>query len=394
MKLITGFSINTDNLDARENNRDYIVSGQDGAVFSLKVQRASDLRWYDFVSNTFTVAETSRNRLANKTIQGTFSSSLFFPAAASGDTYTIYLFAEPHFDTEIETGLSVNPVLYTTILKQVSDSIITIGVKSSNEAKYGTLPSSVTSTGSPVQTGTTVVDINWNFIGATTSGNSFGIKLTDQPGEEDWIWRTQDTVNGTVSSSTTVIVDSVDGIYEGMTIIAVSAGSLSGTPTIVSLNKERKLIKLSTAQTFADGITLTFKSSTPKIIKDSTGLNMKPIDITAAAVQLTKTVRGAISNSTTINLNGTYGVSKGATVRGVSFSNSEANPVVSVSASSSAGSMAVTTNQTLTAGTKLYIDGCGNDMTIKGKIEIHKYPTSNQTIYLDLDGIFTPGTAS
>ena len=125
MKLITGFNINTDDFPAQSTTRDYSVQGDSGAVFSLKVQRSSDGYWYDFVSDSFTTTETSRNRLANQEIQGAFSSSLSFPAAA-GATYTIYLFAEPHFDTEISDTLSISPVLYTTTLTQIADSTVTL----------------------------------------------------------------------------------------------------------------------------------------------------------------------------------------------------------------------------------------------------------------------------
>ena len=117
-------------------------------------------------------------------------------------------------------------------------------------------------------------------------------------------------------------------------------------------------------------------------------------NMVASIPQLTKTVRGVVGNSTTITLDGTYGVSKGGTVRGIGFTNTEANPIVSVSASSETGSMVMTEQQTLKDRTKLYIDGCGEEITLKGKIYITKYPTADTIIYLDVDSFISPGTAS
>jgi hypothetical protein len=43
--------------------------------------------------------------------------------------------------------------------------------------------------------------------------------------------------------------------------MAVSSGTLDGTPTILTITSSTKTITLSTEQTFADGITLTFANS-------------------------------------------------------------------------------------------------------------------------------------
>jgi hypothetical protein len=88
--------------------------------------------------------------------------------------------------------------------------------------------------------------------------NSTTMPVTSKVGIVD---QTTQTVDGAVTDSFTVILDSVDGLGIGQSLYAVSAGTLSGTPTITDINETTKRITLSIAQTFADGITLTFANS-------------------------------------------------------------------------------------------------------------------------------------
>ena len=71
--------------------------------------------------------------------------------------------------------------------------------------------------------------------------------------------------------------------------------------------------------------------------------------------------------------------------------NSSANAVQSISAAVEAGSIVVQRNQTLTAGSKLYIDGCAKVIVIEPTVKIHKYPANNISLYLMIDGFITPG---
>ena len=131
-------------------------------------------------------------------------------------------------------------------------------------------------------------------------------------------------------------------------------------------------------------------------ISKATGISIKFNELTATAVELTKTVRANVSSSTTITLNGTYGIAGGnhVGIRGLNVNNSSANKVTSVSASEAAGSMIVQAAQTLTAGTKLYFDGCARQIKIKGSIEITGFPSSNVSIYFIPENFITTGAAS
>ena len=190
-----------------------------------------------------------------------------------------------------------------------------------------------------------------------------------------------------------------------MTLHSVSSGSLAAA-TIIGLYTDvgnsdwkRHEIELSAAQTFADGITLTFRAWGSRLISQlNDNMGIKFEDLESSVTQLTKTVR-TTATGTTININGTRGISAGSTVtvRGIDINNSATNVITGVSgaaADSGAGSITMTLAQTIKVGSKIYIDGCGLSTNIKGKIILNKFPSSNTTIYLDVDNIFTPGVAS
>ena len=355
---------------------------------------------------------------------GSFSSSFQFPSNGSGNTYTIYLFTDPHFDTEIDGGMSDNPNLYTITLTQIQRTTLTLGVKTlGNDAKYNSddiTAASSTSTGSPIQSGTTSIDVDWNFRGATTATNSFGFKLTDQPSEEDFMWRKATTVNGATSSSTTVALANIDNLAVGMTIVNVSSGSLSGIPSITVVDVPTKTITLSSAQSFSNGITLTFQANGSDQILGAIGLGFTIENFTSGLTDSSynyyddggtkatvsyHTVRSAPSNSTTVTITGhvgTRGIAAGTTVRAIGFTNSSANAIQTVNEdhdASNDGNIVMQVNQnasstTLNTGTKLFIDGSSLYANVKGRINITSYPAENQTIYLDMNKILTPGAGS
>ena len=473
MKKILGFEINTSPLTALGDVRSFSVQGEDQAVFSIQVKDVSN-KFYNFKTQAFTTTFTSENTLKNKTIQGEeFSGTITFPASASVDTYTIYIFAEPHFETEIDEGS--NSGLLTTIIEQVPNYTLTFTAKPAVTTPFATMPTSATSAGSPLSTSTVTKSIDWDINANSTDLGGFGIILTRQPVDTDWYFTTQDTVNisspktdtvnGTVSSSTavrldtsyittgivvgdfvygtgvtngttvtavnvddnvnditlsaamsisdgvtltfvtpiaSVVVDSLTDLCVGMHVSAVSAGSLSGEPIITAIDTNTNTLTLSSTQTFADGITLTFQARGSEVIYRAIGASItfpsaedEVGKFTTVLEPLTKVVRTTASG-TTVNLNGTYGISGGSvvTVTGIGFINTSTNTVQSVSASSSAGSMVMQVAQTIRAGAKLYFEGSSMNSTTTGSILINKYPTANREIFLNVNNILATGTAS
>jgi hypothetical protein len=238
------------------------------------------------------------------------------------------------------------------------------------------------------------VDFRHNIINIDNDTHGFGFILNRQPTEKDFVFRNTQTVDGAVSSATTVTLDAITDLVVGTYISGVSSGSLSGKPFITKINEGTKTITLSTAQTFADGITLTFDAIGSKGIYNAIGLSLSFSNIVARETVLTKTVRAAVSGSTTITLDGTYGVAKGATIKGPDVNNSSANAVQSVSASSTAGSMVVQVSQTLEENSKLYFGGCTDQIVLQGTVTAKTYPSANRTISILIDNFITPGVGS
>ena len=168
MALITAVNINNTTLKTGATSLPVQVTGDGDAIFSVQVTRSSDSRFYDFKTKTFAAATTSQSRLKNQS-PGIFS--LAIPAAASGDTYTIIIMAEPHYNTRLSMG---NGIRSATTVTQKGNAKITFAASGE-----GTLISTAigTSTGS-------VVD-RFSTAGSTTVGMS-DLQLNIQAAAADY----------------------------------------------------------------------------------------------------------------------------------------------------------------------------------------------------------------
>ena len=109
-----------------------------------------------------------------------------------------------------------------------------------------------------------------------------------------------------------------------------------------------------------------------------------------------------------IGVEDTYGISGGEVVRikGLNVNNNGTNRIVSVNGDydggDNDGTITVELAQTaaLSVGTKLKFFGSGlgkgsrDQLKANNKVIINSYPSSNRTIYLDLDNFITIGRAS
>ena len=408
-KYVTAIDIDTSDLVAAATSRGFRINGEKGAVFGLQISDSSSpVKFYDFKTKTFTSAFTSQNR-SNVTMSGSFYiGNISFPANASGDTYTIFLFTDPHFKTELSSGLILgDKFLYTTTITQVADSTLTLANVSANTGTYtsDSLASggNVVNTQSPIVVGEKTVSVNWVLANSTSDEFGFGFRLTRQPIETDWYFPKTEAISsnpeGDGVSSNKVTVADLTRIATGMELIYHKSTTVpSATTVITSIDSVSKTITFSTSQAFEDGETMTFHAKGADMIEKAVGAIIDFGTTKAVETQLTK-ITGAATGSTTVNLIGTYGVSGGGfvSVTGVGFDNSSENLVVSVSASSSAGSMVMTETQSadfLIPGIKLYFSGSTDEITVTATPIITRNPPSNATIKLALDNFITPGVIS
>ena len=367
-----------------ENATDETTETQGSEFINLQVfDNSSPSKFYNFKLNTFTDGMSQSDK--NKVIFLGDIVTISVPASAS-KVYNVLAFLPGDTKMKFDRSVSSGNNIFASSVTQVSNTTLTLTPATSNSSTYKSFTSftraaaeSASPTNLPFSFTIENVDTDANGFGLVPTLNADGaISFIDN----NFYFETTQTVNGAVSSGTNIVLDGLTDIVPGMVITGVSSGSLSGTPTIEAIGQaedaseffDPNTIVLSSAQTFADGITLTFRAKGSRLI--------------------TKTVRAAVSSSTTVTLNGTYSVAKGAFFKGLDVNNSSANAVQSVSASSTAGSMVCQVNQDLVAGAILTFKGCHEIITLTGNINITTQPKANRTININLDDFITPGVGS
>jgi len=111
---------------------------------------------------------------------------------------------------------------------------------------------------------------------------------------------TQD-VNGAITASRYVVLDSVTGLGIGQSLY--SGTGLVGTPTITAINETTKTITLSSVQTFADTTTLTFPNSIISGIGIDHSVRDPYVD-TVSSLDLTTSVAQTLEDNQTFTFTG------------------------------------------------------------------------------------------
>ena len=401
--LIQGITIDTSEMPTAATTRSFYVNGTLGSKFIVQVIQDGTLKYYDFILKSFTLGHISNNNNLKITLtnNNTYHDTIDFPSG--GGTYVIKVI--PEHGTEFRAGYG--GIGTTTIKKQASNSTITFKAFTANTNSYATFPTSTSTGGSG---DVEKIEFNWDITNASTDANGFGLIPTSSFKDLNlindlWFFSTTETVDGAVAPTDTnggfvVKVDDLTDIGLGSYISAISSGTLVGKPIVININTDTKELTINIAQTFANDITLTFRADGVLNINKAIGVNMEfafsktDEEKFLETNRLVKTVRAG-SSGTTINLNGTYGVGHNDTFALISGVGITSASVVSVSASSSAGSMVVSVSQgTLTVGTRIFFNNIVQVFNVFGSIKVNKYPSAAKTIYLDIDKFLTPGTAS
>ena len=310
-----------------------------------------DLNWEITTSNLFVV---NRQPLITD-----FESSITIPtsiAAASGAT-DVYLSSD--------TTATIRSIKLLRSGQKVSGTNITADTKVKQVEADKNLLSIDTGTADVVSADTTLTFKDTGSIGTNLFHDSkFSVSdfkvvlddieiLTDDTSSNQTIPLantnglkaiTTQTVDGAIEVKTTVVLDAITGLWEGQKLVAVSSGSLNGSPSIVSINSSTKEVVLTIAQTFADGITLTFAN----------------------------------------NLVTGIGVSRSGLVPTYVHSISAGNSVDVYRAGS-----AVTNS--IESGQTIKFTGTSRTATVMGKIKVLKMGDTNFTTTLNLDNILTVG---
>ena len=405
---INSVTFSNTNLRAEATSMSVNVTGSANSVFSAQVTRSSDGRYYNFTTQTFLADTTSQSRLKNQS-PGSFG--LAIPAAASGDVYTVIIMAEPHFGTRLAIG---NGIRYARTITQVADAKITFtasGTGITNTAlgdSTGSIADRFTSAGNP-----TVV-MNNSQVTVADSGGQFGYFITETSTDlnngtwnnEALYWQTGNYVaNGAGSDATALILDSVDDLFVGMQVALINSAYQSDLRAITAINTTTKTLTLDGNETWSNDHVIIFRAYGPRLIKQVIGIGLGLTNPTVNFEQTTTTLRTELTGAATaFDVNGNFGVSKGATIRmrGLRKDSSASECVISgVGTSESAGTITIVNGNVnasaaipIRAKTLIYIDGSSNKVFLNGTLSISKYPAAAQTINVDMNKILTIGTAS
>ena len=412
MNLIKSATIEQKPMRAGAANRSLIVVGDPNALFHVRISRSSDTKIYDFTLNSFQTAVTSQSRLKN---QSTGEISIAFPAAASGDTYSLQITADANSNTAFESGK--NKLVQTITFSQRGNSKITFtasGTGITNTAlgdSTGSSSDSFTETSAPK----VVIDELQLTVPDAASDNGFFITTTEKDlNNGTWdsgalYWQTGNYVaNGAGTDATALILDSVDDLFVGMQVAVIAGTAQAELRAITAINTTTKTLTLDGNETWANDNVILFRAYGLRLIKQVIGIGFSLVNPTVRLGQTTTSIRteltSDISEGADVAVNGTTGIGKGATIRmrGVK-KNSETGACVvgGVTNSTTAGSFVLTNGEVEASAakpvrvkTKIYIDGSSNKVFLSATIGIYKYPLAAQTINVDINKILTKGTDS
>jgi len=431
MNYIKGFRVDKSTVSSVGETITYTVVGDDNAVFSLRVRNSSG-NFYNFKTGVFSSTQTTKSRLANQVVSKIYSGVVVIPAASSGDTYTFMLFAEPSKNTLLGDGFSPYNKIYSPIvIPQEKDVHVRVSLatdQDSNRFEGGIYNASASTTYAEVtgsSSTTTNQSVDYQHVVAdpsTTLGykvtapsgsNSFPtIDTSLQPRDEDFYIKVATQTNGSATNSNSMTVDSVSGLVVGMSLADIAdssdeeqGGSLGVLtyPTITAINTSTKTVTLSTTPSWGDNKAVQFRAYGTNLIGQSSGVAVSFSDWSFTPVSFQQRidklangiaiVNGAVTGSTSIEVDGVSGISVGSKIiSGEVSTTSNANVITAIHSSGSP--ITVTGNQTLSDNTTLAIHGSAFYINVEGSMTVTKLGSVDQVIFLDIDRGFVLGTIS
>ena len=457
MKFINSVKFDTTPISKTKTIKNLIVRGDIGAVFSIYVVRNNDNYYYNFATKSFQAVPT---RLLQKKIVNNnklYSTKILFPTVTADKDYDVYVYAESHFDTSfnndfeesllyrvknIDNRLNENGTYYLnnntrlpSSLYQYADKTITISTIHSDSAVTEAVNTSKTNTNlnvsgadftflksrgkkySSVISRLSVVDnpenkVTANFLPAMGSADH-SMQFIRKPALGDFFVITTQTVNGATSSSTNVILDSVENIYAGMKIHSVSSGSLTANTYITKVNRETKLVTMSQSNSFADGITLTLRSYGLTNIYTLFKTRLKINNLAGALSTVTHPDTGQptefnfvttksidnLTTGTTCKVTSSKGIGTNDTIFAAGLTTADGSgdgtpiTVAGVDNASSPNtitlSAALANNSSIVENTVMFFKGSSLTAEISFDIEFYEIGDTNFTLFLDLDNILT-----
>ena len=425
MKKIKSVVIDNSDLTKNKTIRKLYVSGDAGAVFSIYVTNNAN-NYYNFETKAFAATPY---RLSQKTTseEGTYNTSITFPTVTSDDKYEVYVYAESHFETSFVDALSTSLVYkvsnydttrnddgslaYPCSIYQYLDVTTTLSllhadtdVVEPSNVTFVKPKNTVFTTSDNIEGDSAVnqVSLDWTV---TTNSADHTMSIIKQPTQDDFYTTISKTVDGTVLSSTTVVLDDVDSLYPGMKIVRIESNEgdvqtdYTGITFLKLVNKKTKTITMSNGQTIGDNTTMIFLGygiDAARRLYDA-HLIVKDLAFALGTVTHNDTgndtdfnvksqIKTEWNSGTSVDIDSTNGVKAGNTIEMVGL-----NQALTVSSVTDADTIVVsgTNATTIPVDTDIYFKGSAATGTITGKIQFTKVPRESFTFTLDLNKIIT-----
>ena len=293
-KVIKDFRVNLNNIGAGTNLIPFSIVGDNGSVFSLEIKNAAG-NYYNFSTRTFTAGQKG---LRNKKItRQVYESSITLPSVSSNDQYNIYVFADASSNTkhvdynevrfadgtiDINSCKGSSSILMKKVIYQYLDSNIGISAISPSSTQHSTgnfHGSSYTASTITASRGANIGKTKFTITATLPATKA--MKILRQPldtdiaafasvaigdgvaikGEDIWSGdaRSTDTVNGAVSETTLVTMDTAVAskmkVGDRVTGTGIPTGSVVTVFQIISTYVFRASEAL---ESVGDGVTLTF----------------------------------------------------------------------------------------------------------------------------------------
>ena len=427
MKNINSFRVSTRNVDSSAKTIECFVVGEANSYCHLHIfDNSSPTKYYNFKTKSFTNSFISENSLDIILQSNSFGFTIKLPASSGGNGYTFLLIPNYHFETQVLNGRkgllkqTINQekdvtVRFSTSSDQADTNFVGIGAfigstngsSNSNSSQTVNISEDLADSGDGLGLGYKYSFDTTGFGGASTPRRAF---LADslQPVDTAFFTKLTKETNGSGSSVTSMILNDVDNLVVGMSLVDIESSSVttSGSlgvltyPTITAINTQTKTVTLSSNHSWADAKDITFRAYGSRLIKKSTNLGVSfDLSVTPTGFLGTSNFGGGSvtvngdQSSNSINIDGIRGVSVGSKIFGPGVSTTNgANTVTAVHASGSPITLADT--QVLSDNTILTVYGSSINANIKGIMKINRFPSISTDVFYDIDRAFILATNS
>ena len=291
------------NISKRSHSVKVIVSATENSSIRLFVKNAAG-NYYNFTSNTFASGfsyfkyDFTSNHVLKKPVE--------IPSVSSNDTYTFEIIA-----VKSTIANSTTPQGFSQTISQYVDSDAVFQLATDTSGDFSSFPSNVTSTNSPIVETNKRLSIDWT-VTAQAAITGSALSIVRQPLIGDFYTQTSAyTANGSGSSATSLVLDSVSGLHPGMKLSSIDGTYDSNLRTITNVSGSTNTVTLSGSASWDNDEPIIFRVYGPELMGLHSGVRIQPETLSVTLKPTIKVVNGTTSSSTDVVLTDVTGIRTG-----------------------------------------------------------------------------------